>query len=322
MFFLALASVFLAGEVGLFFGGALILLTIWLVHAIHSEYSPGGSGWKKGWPTLAIIVTFTVFMIWVTGTKGSGTPEGFSLSAFGTKYFSMGFWGWMGLLGEYLAIGLVYSLIEMRVALWRDKKNVVSHFEDYLARNVRNLLGDWLLSKLGSSSSGPETGKVIIEGGFSVVEVYAQQQEMKVKDKLLGWEHVLTDLKTWKDIFYRLTHPRQVIEGAEQAFKNDLAKVEAILPTYVNEAKHEFFNPHTAYLQVLLKTDGTLDVSIKKADLAICLANWTLWWWAYLLNLVLGDMIEMIYTKIASWVIKVYGSYVKKYFADIAAVKV
>lgn len=322
MFFLALLSVLMAGEVGIFFLGALVLCTIWMVHSIHSEFRPGGSGFSKLWPTGLMLVALFVFCYWAGGQTGAKTPEGLGWSAFGLKYFSMGFWGWVGTIGEYLLIGLAYSIFEMRVTLWRDKKNVVTKLESYVTAGIRPLLSEWLLDKLGSSKSGPETGKVILHNGLTALETYAKQQGQEVKQKVLGWEHVLADVNTWQAIFHRVSNPKQLLENAAEDFKADVKAMEAALSSYVDEAKHEYFNPHTAYLKVLLNTDGTLDVSIKKADLAICLFNWTVWWWAYLLNLVLGDMIEMIYTKIASWVIKVYGSYVKKYFADITAIKV
>lgn len=318
MFLLALFGLLATSFMGWVILGVTALMLIWMVAMIHLEFS-GGSGFKKLWPSFWFVAV-PIGAVMLSGYLPDvipGADQGFRTHLWGSITLGGALW----FLGEYVLIGLAYSIFEMRVTLWRDKKGVVKRFESYLNQNVKSLLENYLLSKLGSSQAGPETGSVLLANGKTVLSTWISAAESTVKQKILGWEHVLTDVQTWKDIFNRLDNPKQLLEGADAKFKADVQAMEAALKDYAAEFKHDNFNPNTAYLELKLNTTGTLDVSIAKADLAICLANWTFWWWAYALNFVFGDMFEAIFTRLSAWISKVYGAYVKKYFADITAIK-
>ena len=310
MFLLGLLAVLTTSFLGWVVLGTTAIMLVWLIATIHMEFS-GGKGTKKLWPTIWFLVVPIVFLVLAALRP---TPELSGPSTWASQFWaSLTFGHVCGMIAEYIGIGLLYSLFEMRVTLWRDKKNVVIHFEDYLKQNVYASVNAWVVTKLESSLSGPQVTRDshALSGPNSVVV-----------EKFRTWEHLFTDrFYTWAHAFKEAVTGRNVLPAAEEAFKADVAKFRAALQDWLATCKHESFNPNTAYLDFKIKPDGTLDASINKGDLAICLLNWTFWWWAYLLNFVFGDMFEAIFTRLSTWVVKVYGGYVKKYFADISAVK-
>ena len=126
-------------------------------------------------------------------------------------------------------------------------------------------------------------------------------------------------------------HPPPLLEAD---LKADVAKLQAgaqkyladlhageLFHVYNSERSLTAFNPSTAFLKFEGEDTGSLTTAIDKADLAICISNWVIFWWAYALNLIFGDLLDWVFTIVANWVTKHLGTYVKNYFADIFTVK-
>lgn len=316
MFLLALLAILTTSFIGWAVIGVSAIMLIWMVARIHQEFS-GGSGTKKLWPTIWFLAVPIAYLIVAANQPVQLPAEAGFVS---NMWAHLTIWHALGLMGYYVLIGLGYAVFEMRVVLWRDKKNkVVPLFEKYMGQFVKTELLNYLNLKLGSSETGPEinTIKRAVLNDWGNIKEKAVQAEGQFK----SWAHMLPAELTLAEAFIRNANPREVLANAEQGFKDDVVKFEAGLKSFLAEFNHNSFNPVTSYLEVSVNTDGTLDPSIKKADLAICLANWTFWWPGYALNFVFGDMFDAIFTRLSAWIIKVYGGYVKKYFADIVAVK-
>lgn len=321
MFLLALLGILATS----FFGWVVLAVTgimlIWMVARIHQEFA-GGSGTKKLWPSiwfLGVPLIYLGLALWRPGMF----PDGEATTGFvSNMWANLTFWHALKTLSWYVLIGLGYSLFEMRVTLWRDKKGVVTKFESYLQRGIKATLLDYLQTSLGSSASGPEDKLLsVAQSAAATAKASVSNAVTAVEVKVKTWAHMIPGELTLAAAFLRSVNPKEVLANAEQGFKDDVVKFEDGLKKFLAEYNHDSFNPNTAYLEVSVNTDGTLDPNIKKADLAICLANWTFWWWAYALNFVFGDMFEAIFTRLSAWIAKVYGGYVKKYFADITAIK-
>ena len=300
----------LAGTFGLVALVCLVGVTLWLVFTIHGEFK-GGSGFNKGWPTAALLAILIGFYFF---TKSTVTPDlaaehAASLS-FGQTYLSNLTFGRICLtLAEYIGVGIIWSLVEARVTLWRDKKSVVKAWEAHLKTDVTDYVKEWLIKEIGTSKTGNQAGstwnfKTLIGEGKAAI---ARE-----------WNHLVTGAKyTVEHAFQDAAAIRTTVAGAQQEFKDDVAKFHIGMKQFVTEAERVQFNPNTAYLKFQTNPDGTLTTSVEKGALAICLANWTFWWWAYALNFFFGDMLEAIFTRFAAWVTKHYGAYVSKYFSDL-----
>lgn len=316
MFLFALLAVLATSFFGWLVIGVSAIMLIWMVARIHQEFS-GGSGTKKLWPTIWFLAVPIAYLVLAANAPTKLPEEAGFVS---NMWANLTVWHALGLLGYYVLIGLGYAAFEMRVVLWRDKKNKVApFFEKYMGQFVKTELLNYLNIKLGSSAVGPETTvlKQAVLNEWNSVKEKAVLAEQGFK----SWAHMLPAELTLAEAFIRNANPREVLASAEQGFKDDVVKFEAGLKNFLAEFNHNSFNPVTSYLEVSINTDGTLDPSIKKADLAICLANWTGWWPGYALNFIFGDMVEAIFTRLSAWIIRVYGGYVKKYFADLVAVK-
>lgn len=318
MFLFALIAVLATSLFGWVVLGVTAVMIIWMVARIHQEFS-GGSGTKKLWPTIWFLVVPIGYLVVAAHSPVTLPNEAGFVS---NMWANLTIWHALSLLGYYVAVGLGYSLFEMRVVLWRDKKKVAVQFGSYLTRDIKSEFVFWLNKSLGSSAAGNEDPILsAAKSNAATLIASSSTQVVAVEVKFKNWLHLLPEKFTLAEAFLRNVNPRVVLKEAEQGFKDDVIKFEAALQQYLNQYSHVSFNPNTAYLELKVNTDGTLDPSIKKTDLAICLANWTFWWPGYALNFVFGDMFEAIFTRLSAWIIKVYGGYVKKYFADIVAVK-
>jgi hypothetical protein len=323
MFLLALFAVLATSFVGWCVLGISAVMVIWLVARIHQEFS-GGSGTKKLWPTIWFLTIPTLYLF-VAAQKPATFPDGgqAAVGFVANMWAHLTVWNALGFLGSYVGIGLLYSLFEMRVTLWRDKKSVVTKFEGYIGQDIKKEFLYWLNKSLGSSQTGNEDPTLSAAKTAAASAIASSSSQfVAVEVKFRTWLHLLPEKFTLAEAFIRNANPKVLLAEAEQAFKDDVAKFEAGLKEFLSLYNHASFNPYTAYLELKMNTTGALDVSIKKADLTICLANWTFWWPGYGLNFVFGDMFEAIFTRLSAWIVKIYGGYVQKYFADIMAVKV
>ena len=294
MLFLSFLGLLFATTLGWVIAGASLILILLVVYTVHEEVSSGRYGYSKWWWTL-VLLSLPLTYLYCTGKTHIGPIPGtgandsaeHSLAAFGSYI-----WNIVEYIGIYLGIGLLYVLPEFQATLYRDRKDAIVYWDNLKKRSIISTV----LSSLACRTAP-----------VSKTDPSLSRES--------SWSEVIGS--TLNTLEQGLAHLKAKPSYDDAKVQEDFDSIYHAVTYAVNEyMPSNSFRVGSGMLKFNVINNEVLP-EINKTFLLIRVGNWVTLWWAYLLNLIFGDMLEMVWIRISTSIVKYCTSWTKRYFSDV-----
>lgn len=206
----------------------------------------------------------------------------------------------------YFGIGVVYSCVEFLVDVSRAKKFYAAEWSNHLDSLLKNTTA--------ASASRGYRDENIAHGDLKVKDLLTHakttaEDDLKaiVEQTKAAYSAVIEGEASVK------REAKDAYEAAEAALATSLSKSKA-----ASAAIESFVTSYKTRNRVVQLERDALNIlpKINKLELSEHVAAWTIFWPAYLISTVLGDLLTHIWDAIAEFLTTFAGKYVKSVFKD------
>lgn len=215
-------------------------------------------------------------------------------------------------IGWLVSLGCFFALIVLLVTVHQEAKTNKVHGKYVGTAIILAAIGVYLYAL--SASSDPKYKDL------------ATQSASLLNFQSFAWKSFLIDVALYLVIglVYSFVEARVTLTRMKDAVLKDWNDYKANSKSAGNtdENGKAGWNSFSAYYNFILFEANHVNVphpttTINKAALASKIANWTLFWWAYLVNLIFGDLLDMVFRKIADKVAELFHGFVQRYFKNV-----